>query len=191
MLRGLSAAGVSAAGAGIGPVADAGVLARAAGRGAPTDGAVAHATGTAGRPQHRTTHLTDRAAGALALAALPLHLWLLVAHSHGLLFGVAIAAMVLACAVCGVHVLRGATGCRPLQQLQAMAVLMVLAHAAMTAGIPGMTTGGGGHHHAGRGAVVGNGVAEAGPMLAIMGLELAVALCAALALARRRRLHAA
>ena len=63
---------------------------------------------------------------------------------------------------------------------------MVLAHAAMTAGIPGVSPGGGGHHHAGRGAVVGNGLAEAGPMLAVMGVELAVALCAGLALARRR-----
>ena len=66
------------------------------------------------RTVHRT-RLTDRAAGALALAALPLHVWLLVAHAHGLLFGAAIAVMVLACTVCGVHVLRGEPGCRPLR----------------------------------------------------------------------------
>lgn len=103
----------------------------------------------------RRLSLWDRAAGALALAALPLHVWLLVAHAHGLLFGAAIAAMVLSCTVCGVHVLRGTDGCRPLQLLQGMAVLMVLAHAAMTAGLPGVGHASGGHHHAGRGAVVG------------------------------------
>lgn len=193
MLRGLSAARLSATGlnaTGLNATGARGVS--TAGLSNAEAGGVSTGTVSAvGRRPHRTAHLPDRAAGALALAALPLHVWLLVAHSHGLLFGVAIAAMVLVCAVCGVHVLRGTTGCRPLQQLQAMAVLMVLAHAAMTAGIPGVTTGGGGHHHAGRGAVVGNGVADAGPMLAIMGLELAVALCSALTLARRRRLHPA
>ncbi len=187
MLRGLSAARLSATGlnaTGARGVSTAGLSNAEAG------GVSTGTVSAVGRRPHRTAHLPDRAAGALALAALPLHVWLLVAHSHGLLPGLAIAAMVLACAVCGVHVLRGAGGCRPLRQLQAMAVLMVLAHAAMTAGLPGVGTGGG-HHHAGRGAVVGNGLAEAGPMLAIMGLELVVALCAALALARRRRLHLA
>lgn len=132
--------------------------------------------------------LWDRAAGALALAALPLHVWMLVAHAHGLLLGAAIGAMVLACTVCGVHVLRGTSGCRALQQLQAMAVLMVLAHAVMTAGLPGVGLGGGGHDHAGRGDVVGNALAAEGAMLMIMGVELAVAMCAGLALSRRRRL---
>lgn len=138
----------------------------------------------------RRLSLWDRAAGALALAALPLHVWLLVAYAHGLLFGAAIAAMVLSCTVCGVHVLRGTDGCRPLQLLQGMAVLMVLAHAAMTAGLPGVGHTSGGHHHAGRGAAVGNAISADGVMLAIMGVELAVALCAGLALARRRGIGA-
>jgi hypothetical protein len=189
MLRRLSAedAGVGGRdpGAGVGGRdPGAGIGGRNPGAGMAVDGVP---VGTSGH-RTRAAHLTDRAAGALALAALPLHVWVLVVHAHGLLAGAAIAVMVLACTVCGVHVLRGAAGCRPLWQLQLMSVAMVLAHAAMTAGLPGASTGGGGHHHAGRGAVVGNAPAMDGPILAIMGVELAVALCAGLALARRRRL---
>ena len=128
----------------------------------------------------------------LALLAAPLHVAVLAAHPHDPVTTTALLAMTAWCALCAARLLRGrgegrreaaaGTGRRKgtLGMLLASAVVMVLAHAAMVAGLPGI---GSGHHHGGAVAVQDAGAARA--MLGVVALELGVALTAALALRRR------
>ncbi|QCP07268.1 hypothetical protein FDF08_04035 [Micrococcus luteus] len=145
-----------------------------------------------GRPRIRTEAgppagaLAGPLAGALALAAAPVHGVVLVAHSHGLVTTVVLLAMTAWCALCGARLLRrrGRTAeAATLRMLLVSAAAMVLAHAAMIAGLPGV---GGGHHHGGGAAdTAGPDVGAARAMLGVIVLELGVGLTTALALRRR------
>ncbi|MDI3330178.1 MAG: hypothetical protein QJR09_05495 [Micrococcus sp.] len=142
------------------------------------------------------------------MASVPLHAWMLLEHSHGIVLTVVMSAMVLWCLQCALGVLRRvavrpATGCtrtRALRHLWVMAGVMAALHVALLTGIP---SGGGGHHGthgAGDGLAVdaAPAVASASPvgsglgldtgaplMLAIVTLEVAVCFACAVALRTR------
>lgn len=113
---------------------------------------------------------------ALSSAAVIWHAVMLVAHSHGIGFSAVLIAMTLWCAGCTVElVARPSVHC--LRRLAVMSALMILVHAVMVAGFPGV---GSGHQHHGGSATTstvttGNSTLL---MLGIMVLELMVALSA-------------
>lgn len=120
-------------------------------------------------------------AGAVSTAG---HGWVLVAHPHGIGLTVVMAAMALWCAVCTVELwVRPSPHC--LRRLCLMSLAMVVTHAVLVAGAPGI----GGHTHHTAGAT---GAApptdHASAMLALIAIEFAVALAAGLALRRRHAL---
>ncbi|MGD6980313.1 MULTISPECIES: hypothetical protein [Citricoccus] len=147
------------------------------------------------------------AAAGLAAASVPLHGWMLVAHSHGVVLSLLMGAMALWCLWCAVGAVRrgdtrtAVTAChriRALRHLWVMAGTMALLHVVLLTG----ALGGGGHHGAhGAGAgtapsattgLTASAVVEPGAgagtslMLAIVALEVAVCFACALALRTRR-----
>lgn len=120
----------------------------------------------------------SRAAGVLGLVSIPAHGALLVMHPHGLLTTVTLGAMTLWCAACASHVLRGSIGGAALRGLLVMSAAMVLVHALMVAGVPGVHYAG----HIGHAGMEGACATQA--MLGLVALELCVASSAALALRR-------
>lgn len=132
----------------------------------------------------------SRLPAALALLAAPLHVAVLVMHPHGLVTTVVLLAMTAWCALCGARLLRG-HGTAPaseaagtLRMLLVSAAAMVLAHAALVAGLPGI---GAGHHHDGGAAATAHDAGATRAMLGIVVLELGVGLTSALALRRTSR----
>jgi hypothetical protein len=147
-------------------------------------------------------------AAGLATASVPLHIWMLAAHSHGLLLALLMGAMTLWCLWCAAGTVRRVdarprgTACprtRALRHLWLMAGVMALLHVVLLTGVLG-----GGGHHAGHGAGVGTAAssttsfttvsaavvepgADAGTslMLAIIAVEVAVCFACALALRTR------
>ncbi|NUL44531.1 hypothetical protein F7P69_04885 [Cellulosimicrobium funkei] len=143
-------------------------------------------------------------AAALATGSLPLHAWMLIAHAHGPILTVLMAAMTLWCWWCAVRAVRasrdpgfsGGTpgdGVAPLRHLWIMAQAMTLIHVALLTGFPGT----GGHRHAGgpagvapgsgSGSPAGTGTQTslggmAEPLLWVVVLELAVCFACAVAL---------
>ena len=136
-------------------------------------------------------------AAGLSLASAPLHVWLLLAHPHSAVMAAALLLMTALCALCAVRVLRGRPigardgGDSELRGLLLMADAMALAHAMLL-----LLASGGDHHgghggHGSHGSPVVLGADHAAgamtSMLLLVGLELAVAACAALALRSNRR----
>lgn len=146
--------------------------------------------GAAGPAVQATTsnHLTRVAAwfaAGLAAVSVPLHGWMLVEHSHGVVLTVLMAAMTLGCLGCAVGVVRRVrtagpgTACprtRALRHLWVMAAAMALLHVALLTGFPG-----GAHQHGSEPASTAV-VAGAGLMLAIVALEVVVCFACAVAL---------
>ena len=130
-------------------------------------------------------------AAGLSLASAPLHVRLLLAHPHSAVMAAALLLMTALCALCAVRVLRGRPigardgGDSELRGLLLMADAMALAHAML------LLLASGGDHHGGHGspAVLGAGHPAGGmtSMLLLVGLEISVAACAALALRSNRR----
>lgn len=130
-------------------------------------------------------------AGAVSTAG---HVWMLLAHAHGTGLTVVMALMTLWCAVCTVELwIRPSPHC--LRRLCLMSLAMVFTHAVLVAGVPGVGIIGGiggtsGHtHHAGGspGALsLAPSTDHASGMLALIAVELAVALTAGFAL---RQIH--
>lgn len=166
----------------------------------------------AGVPSRRAGPVTPAGpatlvAAGLAAASVPLHGWMLVAHSHGVVLSLLMGAMALWCLWCAVGAVRrgdtrtAGTAChriRALRHLWVMAGAMALLHVVLLTGV----LGGGGHHGA-HGAGAGtapsaptgptaSAVVEPGAgagtalMLAIVALEVAVCFACALALRTRR-----
>lgn len=125
------------------------------------------------------------AAALLGMLSVPVHAWLLLAHRHSAVVTAVLLLMTLLCLGCALRTAR----CRGLHQdaglrgLLLMADAMVLAHAILL--LPGAGHGPHGGHHPGAAALAAAAPAGAA-MLALIGLELAVAMCAALALRARR-----
>ncbi|HRO94504.1 MAG TPA: hypothetical protein PLJ28_11345 [Citricoccus sp.] len=145
-------------------------------------------------------------AAGLAAASVPLHGWMLVAHSHGVVLSLLMGAMALWCLWCAVGAVRrgdtrtAGTAChriRALRHLWVMAGVMALLHVVLLTGALG------GGHHGAHGAGAGTAtpattgftataVVEPGAgagtslMLAIVALEVAVCFACALALRTRR-----
>lgn len=117
------------------------------------------------------------AAASLTAVSFVAHLFMLFAGGHGPLLAVALAAMALSCAWCAVHGCLRPSG-RGLAMLMGMSLAMALLHAVLVLGPPGgvgMHAMHGGAHASGAGS--GDEL-----MLAIVGLELAIAWLAGLAI---------
>lgn len=117
-------------------------------------------------------------AACLTLGSLALHVVMLVSGGHGLFLGLVLAVMALACAGCAAHaVLR--PGCRGALGLLGMSIGMALVHAVLVLGLPG-GAGMQGMHDGGAGSM------HADLMLAVVGVELAVAWLVGLSIHRVR-----
>jgi hypothetical protein len=162
--------------------------------------------GRAGVPS-RLARAATLVAASLAMASVPLHGWMLVTHSHGVVLSLLMGAMALWCLWCAVGAVRrgdvpaAGTGCprvRALRHLWVMAGAMALLHVVLLTGGLG---GGHGAHGAEAGIATGSTatsttasttVLEAGAgagtslMLAIVALEVAVCFACATALRTRR-----
>jgi len=129
-------------------------------------------------------------AACLTLGSLALHVAMLASGGHGLVLGLVLAVMALACAGCAAHaVLR--PGCRGSLVLAGMSIGMALVHAVLVLGLPGGAgmhgMHDGGAHPSGAGADgAGAGSVHADLMLAVVGLELAVAWLTGLSVHRVR-----
>lgn len=123
--------------------------------------------------------LAGRIAAGLGAAALVAHLWLLATHGHGPLPTTLFLLMSVACAPCIVHASR-----RPspgnLALLQAMSLVMALAHVALALGVPGLGMPDPGAHtahagHSGPPEMQASATLGSLNMLAVACLELLVA----------------
>ncbi|HXD28632.1 MAG TPA: hypothetical protein VN621_07705 [Arthrobacter sp.] len=129
-------------------------------------------------------------AACLTLGSLALHVVMLASGGHGLVLGLLLAVMALACTGCAAHaVLR--PGCRGSLALAGMSIGMALVHAVLVLGLPGGAgmhgMNDGGAHPSGAGAGAGGaGSMHADLMLAVVGLELAVAWLTGLSMHRVR-----
>lgn len=158
------------------------------------------ATGTGGTAPSRLARAAALVAAGLATASVPLHIWMLAAHSHGLVLSLLMGAMTLWCLWCAAGTVRRVdarprgTACprtRALRHLWLMAGVMALLHVVLLTGV----LGGGGHagHGAGAGVVASSTTAlEPGGgtgtslMLAIIVVEVAVCFACAMALRTRQ-----
>ncbi|WP_144790056.1 hypothetical protein [Kocuria palustris] len=128
-------------------------------------------------------------AAGLSFASAPVHVWLLFTHRHSAVMAAALCLMTAACALCAVHSLRSRAGNKTpgLRGLLVMADAMAITHSLML-----FSPGGAGHgHHGSHGPLVlsasPNTESTGVSLLLLVGLELAAAMCAALALRSRRR----
>lgn len=138
-------------------------------------------------------------AAGLAVASLPLHAWMLLAHAHGVVPTSLMAAMTLWCLGCAVGVVRAPAGpgraapcsrTRSLRHLWAMGAVMALLHVGLLTDWLGLGGGHAGHamHGAATGTGAGAGVSEGTSlMLAVVVLEVAICFACAVALRRRGR----
>ena len=160
-----------------------------------TTTAAADTVGTAARAgTGRPSGLLARSCAAVAVAAVGAHLWMAWEHRAVPWQGVLMLLMAAVCLPCAVEVWRRGHG-RAVQLLYSMALAMVAVHALLLLA----PRGAGGHQHGGTasmgagsvgagsvGAGGGLGDVHAGTMLAVIGLELAVAMMAAWAMRRSR-----
>lgn len=146
----------------------------------------------AGRATRGRVGLPGRTAGVaaavLTAASLVVHVVMIAGGGHGVALGLLLAVMALSCAGCGAHaVLR--PGCRGSLALVGMSIGMALLHAVMALGLPGgpgmhaMHDGGSHLADSGSGPA---GAGQAGLMLLVIVLELAVAWLAAYGVHRAR-----
>lgn len=115
----------------------------------------------------------------LGVASVLAHGWVLLEHSHGLTMGVLMLVMTAWCAVCTIELfLKSSEHC--LKRLCLMSLAMVLVHATMIAGFPGI---GSGHQHGAETTPEASGSqGETLAMLAIILIELLLAFACGAAL---------
>lgn len=150
---------------------------------AATDTAAPHPAGESRRqPSGAVARPATLVAAGLATASVPLHAWMLAAHSHGGVLSLLMGAMALWCLWCVVDAVRSATCIRAgaVRHLGVMAAAMTVLHVALFIGFPGI--GAHGHHGATAAGSEARLSSGAGLMLAVVVLELVVCFACAVAL---------
>lgn len=117
------------------------------------------------------------AAASLTAVSVAAHVLMLSTHGHGPVLAVVLIGMTLACAWCAVHGFLRPSGHGP-ALLMSMSLVMALLHAVLALGPPG----GAGMHAMHDGSPPSGTGSGDGLMLAIIGLELAIAWLAGVAI---------
>lgn len=144
------------------------------------------------RAARGTTSFRGRWVAIPAAIGAVAHIWVLIAHPHGVVLGALMIAMAMWCGMCAIEAWRKPND-RGFRMLIGMSIAMAIIHVALVLGDHG---GSGGHAHhgasdsallgaeaAGTDALVGTSMIAA--MLGIAALELVIAFCAAVAIRMR------